>query len=125
VERQPPTRRSTGCRDCPWKVANPLFALEEMLVKLVLFGLGGVLLGASESMGEPRNATDRGDDSRHRGSWADSKRCRRLFGSHSPSITDVILGGVGGFARVGNLLSRSRERETECVFDEWSAGGEP
>jgi VanZ family protein len=79
----------------PLESGNPLFTLEEILVKLVLFGLGGVLLGASESMGKLRT---RMIAAAVLGIVVSGglEATQMVFGSHSPSITDVILGGLGG-----------------------------
>ena len=81
----------------PLVTGNPLVALDEMLAKLVLFGLGGALVasaGFDESSGPALVAA----------------LCVGLFvaaaceiaqlsmAGHTPCITDVILGGVGALS---------------------------
>ena len=80
----------------PLEGSNPLSALEEMLTKLVLFGLGGVIV-ASSSLGK--------SDWTLRVAAAIGLLTSSVFESgqtltpnHSPSVTDVLLGGMGAFA---------------------------
>ncbi len=85
----------------PLEAGNPLWALEEMLTKLVLFGLCGVLLASSMLM-EWRT----GDS--HPRVFAVAVALGLLtsaifevgqtrFVGHTPCITDVLLGGFGAF----------------------------
>jgi VanZ family protein len=74
----------------PLESGNPLFALEEMLTKLVLFGLAGAMF-------KPLRAAALG--------LAASglfEAGQTAFASHSPSITDVLLGGIG--AAIGSVI---------------------
>jgi VanZ family protein len=73
---------------------NPLSALEEILTKLVLFGLAGVAVAASPLRIGSTSAT----------AIAIGLAASALFEvgqtwtpNHSPSITDVLLGGLGAF----------------------------
>ena len=80
----------------PLESANPLWALEQMLTKLVLFGLGGALLSS------PYRAAALGlivAGVLEAGQMA--------LAAHTPCITDVFLGGLGTF--LGCQLSRDRE----------------
>jgi VanZ family protein len=95
----------------PLLSGNPLVALDEMLSKLVLFGLGGALV-ASAGFDETS------------GSALVSVLCVGLsvsavcevaqlsMAGHTPCITDVILGGVGalGGARITIALSRANRK---------------
>jgi hypothetical protein len=90
---------------------NPLVALDEMLAKLVLFGLGGALVMSA------------GFDEAN-GSALVSALCVGLSASaacevaqlsmagHTPCITGVILGGVGalGGARITIAVSRANRK---------------
>ena len=80
----------------PLESGNPLSALEDILTKLVLFGLGGVIVAKSR-LGKT--------------SWVlviaavVGLLASTVFEvgqtrtpNHSPSITDVLLGGIGAFA---------------------------
>jgi len=81
----------------PLESGNPLFTLEEMLVKLVLFALGGAMLGASGEVGSTRTRTIAAALLGIAVSGG-LEALQTKFGSHSPSITDVILGWLGAFA---------------------------
>ena len=84
----------------PLQGASPLFALEEMLTKLVLFGLGGALLASSIFAKRSGGVTP----------WflgvavilglfasATFEVGQTRFVGHTPCITDVLLGGLGAF----------------------------
>ncbi|HXD86220.1 MAG TPA: VanZ family protein [Urbifossiella sp.] len=80
----------------PLESANPLSALEQMLTKLVLFGLGGSLVTS------PYRAAALGlvvSSILEAGQMA--------LAAHTPCITDVLLGGLGTF--LGRQLSRDRQ----------------
>jgi VanZ family protein len=80
----------------PLESGNPLFALEEMLTKLVLFGLVGAV-AVSFDFGKPGRA------------WlavaalaglvlsAFIEAMQTRLVGHTPCITDVLLGGMGAF----------------------------
>ena len=74
----------------PLEGGNPLFALEEMLTKLVLFSLGGVMIGA---LGGGRIAGALA------GLVASAifEAGQTAFALHTPCVTDVLLGGCGAF----------------------------
>jgi VanZ family protein len=92
----------------PLLSCDPLVALDEMLVKLVLFGFGGALVASAGF-----------DDSSRPvlvlalcGGLAVSTACEVAqvsMAGHTPCITDVILGGVGalGGARITIAVSRA------------------
>ncbi len=76
--------------------SNPLALIEDLLVKVILFGLGGVLLGCCDWL--PRQ---------HR-LWTLAfllgvavagvmESLQMVFGTHTPSVTDVLVGGLGSF----------------------------
>jgi VanZ family protein len=80
----------------PLEGGNPLFALEEMLTKVVLFGLVGVVVGAwayytaghaaagvAVALGLLASALFEFGQTR--------------FAGHTPCVTDVLLGGIGAF----------------------------
>jgi len=68
----------------PLESGHPLFALEEMLTKLALFGLGGLLARS------PARAALGGLIVGGLCEWGQT-----IIGSHTPCITDVLLGGLG------------------------------
>lgn len=80
----------------PLERGHPLFTLEEMITKVVLFALGGAL---AKSL--PRAAL---------GGAIVAGLCewgQTVFAGHTPSITDVILGGTG--AAIGCMIQRCVE----------------
>ena len=87
----------------PLERGNPLFALEEMLTKCILFGLGGALLRPSDSAGS--------NDSIRQAAVlglvvsAIFEVGQTAFAQHSPCITDVLLGALG--AAIGCRLAGS------------------
>lgn len=90
----------------PLERGNPLFALEEMLTKCILFGLGGALLRPSDSAGS--------NDSIRQAAVlglvvsAIFEVGQTAFAQHSPCITDVLLGAMG--AAIGCRFSVCRLR---------------
>ena len=84
----------------PLERGNPLFALEEMLTKCILFGLGGALLAASRSRESVRQAAVLGLVVS-----AIFEVGQTAFAQHSPCITDVLLGAMG--ATLGCRLAGS------------------
>lgn len=68
----------------PMERGHPLFALEDVLTKLILFGLGGALAMS------PRRAALGGLLVAGLCEWGQT-----IFGSHTPGITDVLLGAGG------------------------------
>ncbi len=79
----------------PLEGRNPLVALEEMLTKVVLFGLGGAMV---VSLREPGPTSPRGLAVVGFFGLAVSavfEAGQRLMPDHTPCITDVILGGLG------------------------------
>jgi len=73
----------------PFESGNPLFAFEEMLTKLVLFGLVGAAVGGRR----PVLAAGVG-----LGLAAAIEAGQCFLHSHTPGVTDVLLGGGGAFA---------------------------
>lgn len=78
----------------PLEGGHPLFALEEMVTKFVLFGLGGAVVGAVAF------------GAKGPGRWvlaagiglvvsAVFEAGQSILGTHTPCITDVLLGGAG------------------------------
>ncbi|MCI0700404.1 MAG: VanZ family protein [Planctomycetia bacterium] len=96
----------------PLESANPLFALEEMLTKLVLFGLLGVL-SAAWYFPRASRARKQSDPVPKRAVLIASvlglvasaffENSQRWFEIHTPCITDVLLGGLG--AALGSWLA--------------------
>ena len=90
----------------PLERGNPLFALEEMLTKCILFGLGGALLRPPNTAGS--------NDSIHQAAVlglvvsAIFEVGQTAFARHSPCITDVLLGALG--AAIGCRFSACRLR---------------
>ena len=81
----------------PLDGGNPLVALEEMLTKVVLFGLGGALV---VSLREPEPTPPRVLAVAGLFGLAVSavfEAGQRLMPDHTPCITDVVLGGLGAF----------------------------
>jgi VanZ family protein len=80
----------------PLESGNPLYALKEMLTKLVLFGLIGAIVATArpgKNARSPLIAATIG--------WLASavfEAGQTWTPNHSPSITDVLLGGFGAFA---------------------------
>ena len=74
----------------PLERGEPLFALEEMLTKCILFGLGGALLAASRSRQSIQQAAVMGLVAS-----AIFEVGQTAFAHHSPCITDVLLGAMG------------------------------
>jgi VanZ family protein len=99
----------------PLESGDPLHALEEMLTKLVLFGLLGVLVAAWRL--PPRTRRGRGGSvgvavavAALLGLLASGlfESNQRWYDTHTPCITDVLLGGLG--AALGVLVA-SRLRQ--------------
>ncbi len=100
----------------PLESGDPLFALEEMLTKLVLFGLLGVIVAARQL--PPRTRRGPGGSVRVAIAIAAAlglliagtfESGQRWYDTHTPCITDVLLGGFG--AAVGVLVaSRAAKR---------------
>jgi VanZ family protein len=82
----------------PLERGHPLFTLEEMLTKLVLFGIGGAL------MKSPLRAALGGLVVSGVCEWGQTD-----LGAHTPCITDVLLGAAGMW--LGALARRLVERE--------------
>jgi VanZ family protein len=80
----------------PLEGGNPLFALEEMLTKLVLFGLGGAIL-ASADFGPHRRRGLAVIGALGLFASAFFEIGQTQFAGHTPCITDVMLGGLGAF----------------------------
>lgn len=79
----------------PFEGGNPLFALEAMLTKLVLFGLGGVIIaGADPVCGRRRLIIAAAVGLVISGVL---EAGQTVVGAHTPCVTDVLLGGLGGF----------------------------
>ena len=80
----------------PLENGNPLFALEEMLTKLVLFSFGGVIIGTLDM---PVKARSRLIGATVIGLSASAvfEAGQTVFVGHTPCITDVLLGGLGAF----------------------------
>jgi VanZ family protein len=98
----------------PLESGDPLFALEEMLTKLVLFGLLGVIVAAWRL--PPRTRRDAGGSVRVAAVIAGVmglvissfiEAGQRWTDTHTPCVTDVLLGGFG--AALG-VLAASRVR---------------
>ncbi len=100
--RRPSPRPFDWIPGLPLTDGHPLLALEEMLTKLVLFGLLGVLVAAAWL--PPR--TRRGPRGSARTAAviagiaglviaAAIENRQRWFDTHTPCITDVLLGGLG------------------------------
>jgi VanZ family protein len=79
----------------PLESGNPLWALEEMLTKLVLFGLGGVLLASSMFGTSRRLAFIAAGFGFLASAFFEIGQTR--FTGHTPCITDALLGGIGAF----------------------------
>jgi VanZ family protein len=80
----------------PLEGGNPLSALENMLTKLVLFGLIGVLVAATQVVKRDWKLLAAAAIG-----WLTSavfEVVQTQTPNHSPSITDVLLGGFGSFA---------------------------
>ena len=101
----------------PLESGNPLFALEEMLTKFVLFGLLGVLVDPGKWHAVSR-ATVAG--LLFSGLF---EAGQTVFVSHWPCVTDVLLGGMGAAigcrlrmsvtaSRVSDRVSERRKRRT-------------
>lgn len=104
----------------PLESGDPLFTLEEMLTKLVLFGLLGVIVAAWRL--PPRERRGRSGSVRVAvalalvaGLWASSmfEKGQRWSAAHTPCITDVLLGGLG--AALG-VLAASRARAVAPII---------
>lgn len=86
----------------PLESGNPLFALEDMLTKLEIFALGGAIVGALdvELKARTRCVIATGIGLAVAGG---QESLQTVFGAHTPSITDVLLGGLG--AGIGALIA--------------------
>ena len=80
----------------PLERGSPLFALEDMLTKLVLFALGGALCSSRLAFMAGIAVS------------AILEAGQTVFASHTASITDVLLGGLGAW--VGYWVKRKVER---------------
>ncbi len=105
----------------PLESGDPLNTLEEMLTKLVLFGLLGILIAAWRL--PPRSRREPGGSVRvavviaalvgllAAGAFENSQR---WYDTHTPCITDVLLGGFG--AALGVVVaSRLRTSNLSCA----------
>jgi len=104
----------------PLETGEPLNALEEILTKLVLFGLLGVLVAAWRL--PPRTRRGAGGSVRTTAVIAVAlglltagftENGQRWYETHSPNITDVLLGGCGaaiGVVAAGVLRDRRGAR---------------
>jgi VanZ family protein len=84
----------------PLESGHPLFALEEMITKLVLFGLGGALMASSSFARAFLSGI------------VVSGLCevgQTLFAGHTPCVTDILLGGIG--MMIGNGIRMRMVRE--------------
>jgi VanZ family protein len=127
----------------PLERGHPLFTLEEMLTKIILFGLGGWLLSREPVNRNPVSALETGflvSDKRNPVSKAETgfrpaglrptalrailiglaisgifEAGQTVFDSHTPCITDVLLGGfgmaLGRFAALRSLGSGTRSAQ--------------
>ena len=94
----------------PLESGDPLNTLEEMLTKLVLFGLLGVLIAAWRL--PPRTRREPGASVRGAVLLAAAlgllaagafENAQRWYDTHTPCVTDVLLGGLG--AALGVLVA--------------------
>jgi len=93
----------------PLESGNPIHALEEMLTKLVLFGLLGVIVAAWRL--PPRTRRAPGGSVRTAVAVAGAlgllasgafESSQRWYNTHTPCVTDALLGGLG--AALGVLI---------------------
>src|SRR5262245_14362598 len=90
----------------PLESGDPLFTLEEMLTKLVLFGLLGVLVAAWRTKFAVLIAAVLGLCVS-----AFFESGQRWYDTHTPCITDVLLGALG--AALGAWVTKLVSRETK------------
>jgi VanZ family protein len=93
----------------PLEGGNPLWALEEMLTKLVAFGLGGAIL-AGTVYGRPGRRTHAVAAVMGLFAAAFFEFGQTRFLHHTPCVTDVLLGGLGAFCGVW-MTSKVRSGE--------------
>lgn len=79
----------------PLEGGNPLLALEEMLIKLIVFGLIGAVLVGSDVISTGRAPAVAVIVGLLASGLIEFGQTR--FVGHSPGITDVLLGGLGAF----------------------------
>jgi VanZ family protein len=77
----------------PLQGGNPLWALEAMLTKLVLFGLAGAIVAASAGVARPHSFAT--PVMLGLAASAVFEVGQTDFVGHTPGVTDVLLGGLG------------------------------
>ncbi|MBY0514984.1 MAG: hypothetical protein K2P78_13845, partial [Gemmataceae bacterium] len=87
---------------------DPLFALEDVLTKLILFGLGGAVVGA---MGVDVSGRLRATIGAVTGLLVSGviEATQMGYGAHTPAVTDVLLGGLGA-ALGANIVGRPNRK---------------